>query len=162
MIWLGAVLVYGYAVVLARSFSSTVQVLPSLEDVDFERVRTDHALHAAANNSEDEFPTVTLHRQLSGEGYHRTLHTSVELKEESADGSFDSSVLLLVENITRDMYIDLDEVFSLSRGMSDELVAFNDGPQFLFSAHVDVEKPASLSADHVALIYSRLNKNRSG
>ena len=51
------------------------------------------------------FPSASLKRDLVGSGYHRELVTSVEL-----GGTALNSRVLLVENITRDIYMDIDQV----------------------------------------------------
>lgn len=82
------------------STSSTTNTLSSLADLDFHRLRADQ-FHSV------EMPAIALHRELTGAGYHRELVTKVTFQESVG---FVNSRILLVENITRDMYIDLDQV----------------------------------------------------
>ena len=94
-------LLYGWIwTLLPSAVSSSTSVLSSLADLDFHRLRANqfHSL---------EVPAISLQRELTGAGYHRELVTKVTLEESS---EFRNSRILLVENITRDVYIDLDQV----------------------------------------------------
>lgn len=94
--WLGAL--------LGTASPSNSNILSSLSDLDFHRIRSDQAQHSS---EQDAPPTLALTRQLLGAGFHRDLR--VNIKIENLEGYSDNKVLL-VENITRDMYIDLDQV----------------------------------------------------
>ncbi len=94
-------MVYGWLwALISPSSSSTANVLSSLADLDFHRLRTNR-FHSF------EIPAISLLRRLTGAGYHRELVTKVTLEE---SGEFENGRILFVENITRDMYIDLDQV----------------------------------------------------
>lgn len=96
LVWLGAL--------LGTASPSNSNILSSLSDLDFHRIRSDQA---QLSSEQDAPPTLTLTRQLLGAGFHRELR--VNIKIENLEGYSDNKVLL-VENITRDMYIDLDQV----------------------------------------------------
>lgn len=83
-------------------------MLSSLADLDFHRLKANqfHSL---------EVPAISLQRELVGAGFHRELVTKVALEEAS---EFRNSRILLVENVTRDMYIDLDQVSSSERSQN--------------------------------------------
>ena len=86
--------------------SSSPQVLSSLADVDFQRIRMDQ-LHSSHAKSGVAYPFISLRRGLNGAGYHRKLVTSIKIE---GNGTLSESRVLLVENITQDIYIDLDQV----------------------------------------------------
>ena len=79
-------------------------VLSTLADMDFHRIVSDHAHHTSDSSS---VPRLSLRRELIGAGYHREI--SVEIKMEGLGNNFGGRIVL-VENITRDLYIDLDQV----------------------------------------------------
>ena len=90
-------------VILHLATSLTSHVLPSLTDIDFQRVRADQ-LHT--NNGEVVFPSLaSFSRDLVGNGFHRELVTTIQLV-----GIPLNSRVLLVENITGDIYMDIDQV----------------------------------------------------
>lgn len=83
---------------------STSNVLSTLADLDFHRIVSDHTHHTSDSTT---VPRLSLKRELIGAGYHREV--SVEIKMEGLGNSFGGRIVL-VENITRDLYIDLDQV----------------------------------------------------
>lgn len=84
--------------------SSTANILPALSDLDFNRIKADQAHSHAAGTS----PLVSLERLLVGGGYHRELVTTIR---RVGVGEYHDDRVLIVENVTRDMYIDLDQVW---------------------------------------------------
>ena len=78
-------------------------ILSSLEDVNFERIQEDQ--FQSSRNGGVAYPNATLARELFGSGYHRDLTTRVQVEGVAPD-----SRILLVENITRDIYMDIDQV----------------------------------------------------
>lgn len=83
--------------------SPAASVLPSLSDLDFHRIKAERPESHAAETC----PEVVVKRGLEGAGYHRQLLTSVR---RVGVGEYRDDRVLLVENITQDIYIDLDQV----------------------------------------------------
>lgn len=106
MLWCYDMLCILLGALLLGTSSTSSNILSSLSDLDFYRIRSDQRTHHHA--SEQDTPTLILTRQLLGAGYHRELR--VNIKIEHLGGYSDNNKILLVENITRDMYIDLDQV----------------------------------------------------
>ena len=99
--------IFWLVVLLGTASPSSSNVLSSLSDLDFHRIRASHAQHSSERDSSSSFPpTLSLTRQLLGAGYHRELRVNIKFQ----DSRGYSDKVLLVENITRDMYIDLDQV----------------------------------------------------
>ena len=90
------------AIHLVKSFVS--YTLPSLEDVDFDRIRQDQL--QSSTNGGIVYPNATMDLQLSGSGYHRDLTARIRIH----GGVPVDSRILLVTNITRDIYVDIDQV----------------------------------------------------
>ena len=102
--------------------SSSSNVFKSLSDLDFHRIRADHFLATADQHQQQQqqqqqqggsassssITLSSLTRQLLGEGYHRELRTNIVVQ-----GTFFDTKILVAENITRDMYMDLDQVKGL-------------------------------------------------
>ncbi len=76
------------------------RILSSLADLDFNRIGEDQ-IHSSM------LSLASLDRGLSGAGYHRELVTSVRVQGGIIPAN---ERVLLVENITQDIYIDLDQV----------------------------------------------------
>ena len=91
--------------------AASSNILPSLSDLDFARIRGDHHAHSHAR---DTAPRVSVERWLEGAGYHRELVTTVTVTE--VVGGYRDDRVLLVENVTRNMYLDLDQVGNLGLG----------------------------------------------
>jgi hypothetical protein len=87
-------------------------ILSSLSDLDFSRIRADHTSEQDTSSSH---PRLSLTRQLLGAGYHRELRINIKIQNL---GGYTDSKVLLVENITRDMYVDLDQVRLLNHTYS--------------------------------------------
>jgi hypothetical protein len=79
-------------------------ILSSLSELDFSRIR---AGHTSEHDTSSSHPTLSLTRQLLGAGYHRELRVNIKIQNL---GGYSDSKVLLVENITHDMYVDLDQV----------------------------------------------------
>ncbi len=90
---------------LALSLSHLAQtyLLSSLEDVDFDRIREDQLQSSKSGGV--VYPTGSLSCELTGNGYHRDLIMRVEVQEVPLD-----SRIILVNNVTSDIYVDIDQV----------------------------------------------------
>lgn len=86
---------------LTEAFTS--HILSSLVDVDFDRIQEDQL--QSSKNGGVVYPTARMDLELTGSGYHRDLTTLVQVQGVAPD-----SRILLVENITSDMYMDIDQV----------------------------------------------------
>lgn len=96
---------------ISTTTSPNSNILSSLADLDFHRIRADH-LHSSAAAATDS-PVVSIRRGLIGGGYHRELLTNIKMEEVAeVEGFRDrrNRRILVLENITRDMYMDLDQV----------------------------------------------------
>lgn len=110
------VLIGWLVVLLDKASPSTSNILSSLSDLDFHRIREGHAQHSSERDDSSFLPTLSLTRQLLGAGYHRELRVNIKLQ--GSKGYSDK--VLLVENITCDMYIDLDQVGTEAHPCSSE------------------------------------------
>ena len=113
------------------SFLVSLSLLPL--SVSSSSVAVDHSildlLDAALLPEPHPNVEVSLYRQLVGSGYHRTLLTRVErvISPQSMQDAPDPSVLsvAIVENITCDMYVDVDQVRNLPNYMYPRHVQFH-------------------------------------
>jgi len=77
--------------------------LSSLEDVDFNRIRQDQLQSSTSGGI--VYPNATMDLELPGNGYHRDLTARIRIQGVPPD-----SRILLVTSITRDIYVDIDQV----------------------------------------------------
>lgn len=106
--WHVLVLCAWLGVLLGTASPSTSNILSSLSELDFHRIRADHASSSIP-------PTLSLTRQMIGAGYHRELRVNIKIRDL---GGYSNNKVLLIENITRDMYMDLDQVCTDLRARS--------------------------------------------
>jgi hypothetical protein len=93
-----------------------------------------------------------INRELIGEGYHRRLHTTIELPPRLPlhnDG--DDCDVILEENFSEDIYVDVYE--------TSELLRLEGSPRLLIPKEMDLEKPSHMSNQNIIRQLQRIHHN---